>query len=100
MNSARSSAASVNHMWLFATIEVCSRLWAGSVLGRRSYRNAKAVINDVILRGRLVGFPLIATDGFEYYFGVRLYASLGRRASTVKCSRLGGTIVSSGSNSA
>ena len=57
-------------VWLFATIEVCSRLWAGSVLGRRSYRNTKAVISDVILRGRLVGVPLIATDGFEYYFGV------------------------------
>ena len=56
--------------WLFATIEVWSRLWAGSVLGRRSSRNASAVLNDVILRGRLVGFPLIATDGFEYYFGV------------------------------
>jgi IS1 family transposase len=54
--------------WLFATIEVSSRLWAGSVLGRRSSRNATAVLNDVIFRGRLVGFPLIATDGFEYYF--------------------------------
>ena len=58
-------------MWLFATIEVCSRLWASSLVGRRSYRNAKAVLNDVILRPLcLVGFPLIATDGFEYYFGV------------------------------
>ena len=47
-----------------------SRLWAGSVLGRRSSRNASAVLNDVILRRRLVGFPLIATDGFEYYVGV------------------------------
>ena len=56
-------------LWLFATIEVCSRLWAGSVLGRRSDRNARAVINDVILRGRVIGCPLIATDGFEYYFG-------------------------------
>ena len=27
-------------------------------------------INDVILRGRRVGCPLIATDGFEYYVGV------------------------------
>ena len=53
--------------WLFATIEVWSRLWAGSVLGRRSDRNARAVINDVILRGRVVGFPLIATDGVDYY---------------------------------
>ena len=57
-------------LWLFATIEVCSRVWAGSVLGRRSHRNTKAAINDVILRGRLVGCPLIATDGFEYYVGV------------------------------
>ena len=56
--------------WLFAAIEVSSRLWAGSLLGRRSYRNTKAVLNDVILRGRLVGFPLIVTDGFEYYFAV------------------------------
>ena len=56
--------------WLFATIEVWSRLWAGSVLGRRSYRNTKAVISDVIVRGRLAEVPLIATDGFEYYVGV------------------------------
>ena len=60
-----------------AAIEVCSRLWAGSVLGRRASRNATAVLNDVILRGRVVGFPLIATDGFEYYVGVieRLFGS-------------------------
>ena len=63
--------------WLYAAIEVCSRLWAGSVLGRRSSRNATVVLNDVILRGRVGGFPLIATDGFEYYVGViaRLFGS-------------------------
>ena len=55
---------------LCAAIEVCSRLWAGSVLGRRASRHATAVLNDVILRGRVVGFPLIATDGFEDYVGV------------------------------
>ena len=62
---------------LCAAIEVCSRLWAGSVLGRRASRNAPAVLNDVIRRGRVVGFPLIATDGFEYYVGVieRLFGS-------------------------
>ena len=37
--------------------------------GRRSDRNARAVINDVVRRGRVVGCPLIATDGFEYYVG-------------------------------
>ena len=64
-------------IWLFATIEVWSRLWTSSVLGRRSSRNTTAVINDVVLRGRLVGSPLIATDGFEYYVGVivRLFGS-------------------------
>ena len=64
-------------VWLFATIEGCSRLWAASVLGRRSYRNTKAVADDAVLRGRLVGVPLNATDGFEYYVGVigRLFGS-------------------------
>ena len=63
--------------WWCAAIEVCSRLWAGSVLGRRSSRNATAVLNDVILRGRVVGCPLIAPDGFEYSVGViaRLFGS-------------------------
>ena len=63
--------------WLCAAIEVCSRLWAGSVLGRRASRNATAVLNDVILRRRVVGCPLIATDGFEYDVGVsaRLFGS-------------------------
>ena len=56
--------------WLCAAIEVCSRLWAGSVLGRRASRHATAVLNDVILRGRVVGCPLIATEGFEYDVGV------------------------------
>ena len=35
--------------WVCAAIEVCSRLWAGSVLGRRASRNATALLNDVIL---------------------------------------------------
>ena len=63
--------------WLCAASEVWSRWWAGSVLGRRASRNATAVLNDVILRGRVVGFPLIATDGFAYSGGVmeRLFGS-------------------------
>jgi len=56
-------------IWLFAIINVSSRLWAGSRFSRRSYRNTKTVLNDVILRGRLIGVPLTA-DGFKYYSGV------------------------------
>ena len=47
-----------------------TRLWASSVVGRRSSRNTTALLDDVILRGRLVGVPLIATDGFESYGAV------------------------------
>ena len=42
-------------------------MWASSLVGRRSSRNTTAVLDDVILHGRLVGVPLIATDGFESY---------------------------------
>ena len=56
--------------WLCAASEVCSRLGAGSGLGRRASRNATAVLTDVIFRGRVVGFPLTATDGFEDDGGV------------------------------
>ena len=69
MSSARSLGNKNKTVWLFATLEVSSRLWAGCVLGRRSDHNARAVINDVVRRGRVVGCPLIATDGFEYYLG-------------------------------
>jgi IS1 family transposase len=57
-------------LWLFAILEVSSRLWAGSRLGRRSYRHTKAIFQEVLLRGRQVGVPLIATDGFAYYVRV------------------------------
>jgi len=58
-----------NIIWLFATIEVSSRLWAGSILGRRSDRNARVIITNVVRRGRVAGCPLIATNGFDYYLG-------------------------------
>ena len=70
--------------WLFATIEVCSRLWASSLVGRRSYRNTKAVLHDVILRGRLVWIPtdrhgwlrvLLRGDRAPHGSRVRLWSS-------------------------
>ena len=70
MSSSPSSAASRRTNWLLAIIEVSSHLWAGGRLGRRSHRHTKAVLDDVILRGRLVGVPPIATNGFEYCSGV------------------------------
>lgn len=48
-------------------MQVCSRLWSSTVVGRRSYANTKALFSDTLLRGEVVGTPLIMTDGFEFY---------------------------------
>jgi transposase-like protein/IS1 family transposase len=52
--------------WIFAAIEVCSRLWTATVVGRRSYHNALALFRDTAERANYEDI-LIATDGFEFY---------------------------------
>ena len=54
-------------VWIFATLDVASRLWPSTVVGRRSYRNTHAVFKDTLRRMGDVCFPLIVTDGFDYY---------------------------------
>ena len=54
-------------LWIFATLDVASRLWPSTVVGRRSYRNTHALFKDTLRRMRDVCFPLIVTDGFDYY---------------------------------
>ena len=53
--------------WVFAAIEVWSRLWTSTVVGRRSYRNTLALVRDVASRMTFVTGPLIVTDGFAFY---------------------------------
>ena len=55
--------------WILTTIEVWSRLWTSTILGRRSYRNIKRLLQDTSRRGHFNCIPLITTDGF-YYYGV------------------------------
>ena len=54
-------------IWVFAAIDVWSRLWPATVLERRSYRNTLTLLQDVANRMNRTSFPLIATDGFEFY---------------------------------
>jgi transposase-like protein/IS1 family transposase len=54
-------------IWVFTTIDVWSRLWPSTVVGRRSYRNTLALFQDVVSRMNLERAPLIATDGFNFY---------------------------------
>ena len=57
--------------WVMATIEVWSRLWPSTVVGRRSYRNIRLLMEDTTRRGKIDFVPLITTDGY-YYYGVVL----------------------------
>ena len=52
--------------WIFAAIEVWSRLWTSTVVGRRSYHNALALFRDTAERANYEDI-LITTDGFEFY---------------------------------
>jgi hypothetical protein len=53
-------------IWIFASIEVWSRLWSSIVVGRRSYQNTLALFRDIAERANQ-DIPLITTDGFEFY---------------------------------
>ena len=54
-------------IWVFAVIDVWSRLWPSTVVGKRSYRNTLALFRDVSKRMNPEQIPLITTDGFEFY---------------------------------
>ncbi len=56
-----------NEKWVFAALEVSSRLWLSSVVGRRSYRNTEELFSDVIRKSGETVFALVTTDGFAYY---------------------------------
>ncbi len=53
--------------WVFTSIEVTSRLWPSTVVGRRSYRNTEKLLRETIQRGEFATPFLITTDGFKYY---------------------------------
>ena len=71
-------------VWLFTTLEVWSRLWVSSVLGRRNYKNVRALLCDTLCRARIEGRFLFTTEGFEPYlwaatrlmFGICIYGQV------------------------
>ena len=75
--------------WVFAAIEVWSRLWTSTVVGRRSYRNTLALVRDVATRMKFVSGPLIVTDGFECYGTVirRVFGPAALYAQVIKTRR-------------
>jgi transposase-like protein/IS1 family transposase len=54
-------------IWVFAVIEVWSRLWPSTVVGKRSYQNTLSLFRDLASRMNLEQIPLVVTDGFGFY---------------------------------
>ena len=75
--------------WVFAAIEVWSRLWTSTVVGRRSYRSTLALVRDVATRMKFLACPLIVTDGFEFYGTVirRVFGPAALYAQVIKTRR-------------
>ena len=53
--------------WIFTAMEVWTRLWPATVVGRRSYRNTFELLGQVQKKSKGNKRPLIVTDGFEFY---------------------------------
>src|SRR5262249_39433209 len=49
-------------IWVFAVIDVWSRLWPSTVVGKRSYQNTLSLFRDLSSRMNLEAIPLITTD--------------------------------------
>ena len=74
---------------MFVAIEVGSRLWTSTVVGRRSYRNTLALVRDVASRMTFTTCPVIVTDGFEFYGTVirRVFGPAALYAQVIKTRR-------------
>jgi transposase-like protein/IS1 family transposase len=54
-------------IWIFVVLDVWSRLWPATVIGKRSYRNTLDLFRDLSKRMNPEVVPLITTDGFQFY---------------------------------
>jgi IS1 family transposase/transposase-like protein len=54
-------------IWVFAVIDVWSRLWPSTVVGKRSYQNTLSLFRDLSSRMNLEQIPLVVTDGLGFY---------------------------------
>jgi IS1 family transposase len=53
--------------WIFATMDVWSRFWPGTVTGSRNYDNTKSTIRSISKLTDPQRVPLITTDGYKFY---------------------------------
>jgi transposase-like protein/IS1 family transposase len=54
-------------IWIFVVLDVWSRLWPATVIGKRSYLNTLDLFRNLSHRMNPEVIPLITTDGFQFY---------------------------------
>jgi transposase-like protein/IS1 family transposase len=76
-------------IWVFVVIDVWSRLWPSTVIGKRSYRNTLDLFRDISNRMALERVLLITTDGFKFYERVigRVFGPAGVYGQVIKTRR-------------
>ena len=64
-----------NTNWILAIIEVSTRLWLSTRIGKRTYKNIRLLFRDAFDKGFSAGRVFITTDGYKPYGWVlkRLY---------------------------
>lgn len=53
--------------WIMTMMEVSTRLWSSSGIGKRNRKNIRKLITDTFDRGNYRGRPLFTTDGYSQY---------------------------------
>ncbi|MFT5464733.1 MAG: transposase-like protein/IS1 family transposase [Planctomycetota bacterium] len=79
--------------WVFAGIEVWSRLWTNSLVGSRTFRNTRRFVRNVDQKAHSNTCQLITTDGFKFYApSIRLVFGpgcvLAQVIKKIKCNRV------------
>ena len=54
-------------VWIFAALDVWSRYWPATVVGKRSFKNTQELFRNVSLDVNPQCVPFIVTDGFDFY---------------------------------
>jgi transposase-like protein len=53
--------------WVFAGIEVSSRLWPATLVGPRTWRNTKSFLRNIADCSTWTGFPLITSERMKFH---------------------------------
>ena len=54
-------------IWIFVVLNVWSRLWSSTIVGKRSYHDTLDLFRNLSQRMNPEVIPFVTTDGFQFY---------------------------------